>query len=163
MEQLLGDRKDSGRLVVMDSGFPTLRLLEDARNLWRTNIIATQQGKTAHFPRSHTKNVGTAKGFARGFSKTFHHKAFTITYLNDNNNVTFFDNEVQSGREHWSAIEVNHGAQQHAIHIPTVAELYERYMDGWTGAINSCLIIAPSSEAYVSKVEFSITFAKCMF
>ena len=53
VEQLLSGLKDNGRSVIMDSGFPTLKLLHDARRLWGTGIIATQPGNTAHLPLSH--------------------------------------------------------------------------------------------------------------
>ena len=52
--QLLTGFKNDGRLAVMDSGFPTVRLMEDAKTIWGTKLIATQRGNTAHWPKTHT-------------------------------------------------------------------------------------------------------------
>eukprot|EP00794_Sanderia_malayensis_P001952 gene1952-biopygen1771 len=97
VDQLLQGVKGSGRLVVMDSGFPTIKLLTEARELWQIQIIATQRGNTAHLPKS---------------NKSLHCGNVSITYWNDNNVVTFIDNGVDSGREHWEPISVNQGAKK---------------------------------------------------
>ena len=94
VEQLLCDRYDCWRFVVVDNGFPTLRLPGDKRWLSRTKTTATHQDRTAYFPKSHTKNVRTAKCFDQGFSKTFHHKAFNIKCWNNINNANFLNNVV---------------------------------------------------------------------
>eukprot|EP00794_Sanderia_malayensis_P005758 gene5758-biopygen4674 len=93
--QLLSGMKDNGRLVIMDSGFPTIDLLKDARVLWETQIIATQCGNAKHLPKNHKVNVIQARNFVGGFSKALHCGDFTITYWNDNNAVTFLDNGVE--------------------------------------------------------------------
>ena len=41
IEQLIGNFKNKGRQVVMDSGFPTIKLTEDAKGIWGTRLIAT--------------------------------------------------------------------------------------------------------------------------
>ncbi len=99
VDQLLSGLKGVGRSVVMDSGFPTLKLLRDSRQQWHTQVIATQRGNTAHMPNNHKRNIQSARKFARGYSKTLHNDHITATYWNDNNVVTFLDNGVCSGRE----------------------------------------------------------------
>ena len=42
VEQLLDGLKNHGKQVVMDRGFPTIRLLSDAKEIWETRIICTQ-------------------------------------------------------------------------------------------------------------------------
>eukprot|EP00794_Sanderia_malayensis_P000684 gene684-biopygen1109 len=93
--QLLSGLKDNGRLVVMDSGFPTIDLQKDARVLWETQIIATQCGNAKHLPKNHKVNVIQARNFVGGFSKALHCGDLTITYWNDKNAVTFLDNRVE--------------------------------------------------------------------
>ena len=56
VDQLLSGLKDNGRLVIMDSGFPIIHLLKDARLLWETHIIATQHGNMKHLPKGHKEN-----------------------------------------------------------------------------------------------------------
>lgn len=123
VDQLLLGLKDNGRSVIMDSGFPTLKLLRDARQLWGTGIIATQRGNTAHLPLSHKENLKSAKRFVQGYSKSLHNEELTVTYWNDNNVVTFLDNGVSSGRELWEAVEVYQGANKVVIHVPKVASI----------------------------------------
>ena len=55
----------------MDSGFPTTKLMEDAKEIWGTRLIASQRGNTAHLPKTHKGNIIGAKSFARGFSKLY--------------------------------------------------------------------------------------------
>ena len=43
-EQLIHDVKDMGKTVTMDSRFPTLKLLKDAKEEWNTAIVATLRG-----------------------------------------------------------------------------------------------------------------------
>eukprot|EP00794_Sanderia_malayensis_P001103 gene1103-biopygen337 len=130
VEQLISEFKDSGRLVVMDSGFPTIKLMEDAKNKWHTRLIATQRGNTAHFPCSHKDNLRSARQFVRGFSKSLHKGFLNITYWNDNNVVVFLDNDIKSGQQYWEPVEVNQGREKVIIHMPRVAALY-REMYGW--------------------------------
>ncbi len=143
---------ECGRLLIMDSWFPTLKLLNDARLLWKTTIIATQRGNIAHLPVSHKTNVKTAKRFARGFSKALHKGMTTVTYWNDNNAVTFLDNGIESGREHWDIIKANHGAEQCAIHVPKVAQLY-REIYGWVDRSNQQLAYYNSEFRSVRKLS----------
>ena len=135
VDQLLSGLKDNGRLIIMDSGFPTVNLLKDARQLWETHIIATQRGNTKHLPKSHKKNLSQAKQFMRGYSKTLHHQFLTLTYWNDNNAVTFLDNGIASGKEFWETINVNKGPDRSIIHVPLVAQLY-REIYGWVDRSN---------------------------
>ena len=138
VDQLSAGYKDTGRLIVMDSGFPTTKLMEDAKRLWNTRLIATQRGNTAHFPQSHKENLRSTKAFARGFSKTLHSGFLNVTYWNDNNAVVFLDNDIKSGEEFWVPINVNQGAMQAAIHVPLVAQLY-REIYGWVDRTNQQL------------------------
>lgn len=138
VDQLIVGLKDESRLVVMDNGFPTVKLLKDARELWKTKVIATQRGNTAHLPKSHKTNVKKTKEFVRGFSKSLHCGNLSITYWNDNNAVTFLDNGVPSGREHWETIEVNQGAKKAVIHVPHVAKVYKEVY-GWVDRSNQQL------------------------
>ena len=84
VEQLIEAHKNQGKMLVLDSGFPTLPLIEDANKVWNTSIVATRRGKTAHFPSRHAEFVKKAKKF---YSKTLHKDFVTITYWNDNNAV----------------------------------------------------------------------------
>ena len=138
VEKLLEDFKHRGRLVVMVSGFPTLRLLVDSKEQWNTRMISTQRGNTAHLPVSHKENIKSAKEFARGYSKTLHKDSLTVTYWNDNNVVVFLDNDIRSGKDFWQTIEVNQGAEQTVIHVPEVARLY-REIYGWVDRSNQQL------------------------
>ena len=52
VDQLLSSHNGNGKRVVLDNGFPTIKLLEDAKTLWNTQVVATQKGKTAHFTKS---------------------------------------------------------------------------------------------------------------
>ena len=135
VDQLLSGLKDNGRLVIMDSGFPTIHLLKDARLLWETHIIATQRGNMKHLPKGHKENLSHAKRFIRGFSKTLHHQFLTLTYWNDNNAVTFLDNGVASGKEFWDTTSVNQGPHRPIIHVPLVVQLY-REIYGWVDRSN---------------------------
>ena len=138
VDQLTAGLKDSGRLIVMDSGFPNLKLTKDSWQLWRTRMIATRRGNTAHMPRNHKVHFKKAKKFVRGFSKALHHDNITVTYWNDNNVVTFLDNGIPSGREHWDTMEVNQGVDRETIHVPKVAELYKGIY-GWVDRGNQQL------------------------
>ena len=138
VDQLLTDYKDRGRQVVMDSGFPTMKLMTDSKDLWSTRLIATQRGRTAHLPASHADNIKTTKTFARGFSKSLHCGFVNLTYWNDNNAVVFLDNDVNSGRETWNTIEVNQGEDDVVIHVPKVGEIY-REVYGWVDRTNQQL------------------------
>ena len=138
MDQLLTDYKDRGRPVVMDSGFPTVKLTTDSKDIWRTRLIATQRGCTAHLPASHADNMKTTKTFARLFSKSLHCGFVNLTYWNDNNAVVFLDNDVESGRETWNTIEVNQGEDDVVMHVPKVGEIY-REVYGWVERTNQQL------------------------
>ena len=48
VDQLLDPHKGNGKLLVIDNGFSTIQLLEDARQMWNTQVVATQRVKTAH-------------------------------------------------------------------------------------------------------------------
>ena len=60
-----------GRFIVMDSGFPTLKLTRDL------------------MPRNHKANLKDAKNFVRAFSKTLHNENVTgvIMELNLDKNI----------------------------------------------------------------------------
>ena len=98
VDQLTEGLKNRGRLVVMDSGFPTFKLMVDAKEQWNTRLISTQRGNTAHLPKSHKENLRSAKAFVRGYSKSLHSGSINITYWNDNNVVVFLDNDIESDR-----------------------------------------------------------------
>ena len=139
VDQLLDPHKGKGKLWVLDNGFPTVKLLEDAKQMWNTKIVATQRGKTAHFPARHQKFMKQTKNFARGFSKSLHHDFLTITYWNDNNAVCFMDNDMDSSRDTWETILVkNRNGGETAVHIPKVASQY-RSVYGWVDSCNQQL------------------------
>ncbi len=79
VDQLLNGFKFRGRLVVMDNGYPTIKLLKDAKEQWNTTIIATQRGNTAHMRRNHKANISKVKSFVRGFSNSLHNNSLTVT------------------------------------------------------------------------------------
>ena len=101
-------------------------------------MITTQRGNTAHMPSNHKVHLKRAKKFVGGFSQALHHDNITVTYWNDNNVVTFLDNGIPSGREHWDTMEVNQGADREIIHVPKVAELYKEIY-GWVDRGNQQL------------------------
>ena len=138
VDQLIDGLKNSGRLGVMDSGFPTLKLMKDSWQLWRTQMITTQRGNTAHMPSNHKVHLKKAKKIVRGLSQALHHDNITVTHWNDNNVVTFLDNGIPSEREHWDTMEVNQGADREIIHVPKVAELYKEIY-GWVDRGNQQL------------------------
>ena len=80
VDQLLSGLQNGGRLVVMDSGFPTVKLMLDAKLLWNTRLISTQRGHTSHFPTNQKENLRPTKAFVRGFSKTLHTGFANFTY-----------------------------------------------------------------------------------
>ena len=136
---LIDPHKGKGKLLVLDNGFPTVKLLEDAKQMWNTKIVATQRGKTAHFPARHQKFMKQTKNFARGFSKSLHHDFLTITYWNDNNAVCFMDNDMDSSCDTWETILVkNRNGGETAVHIPKVASQY-RSVYGWVDSCNQQL------------------------
>ena len=94
-DQLTEGLKNHGRLVVMDSGFPSFKLMVDAKEQWNARLISTQRGNTAHLPKSHKENQTSAKAFVRGYSKCLHSGSINITYWNDNNVVVFLDNDIE--------------------------------------------------------------------
>ena len=111
-----------GRLVVMDSGFPTIKLLKDSAKLWNTRIIATVRGNTAHLPKNHGSFMKKAKSFVRGYSQSLHHENLHLKYWNDNNAVYFLYNDLDSSRDNWTSIDVN----GQAIHTPQSVTLYRQ-------------------------------------
>ena len=58
-----------------------------------------------------------------------------MTYWNDNGPVCFIDNDIESGQEHCSSLEVNSKGGKIAIHVPKTALLY-REMYGWVDRTN---------------------------
>ena len=139
VDQLLDPHKRKGKLLVLDNGFPTVKLLEDAKQMWNTKIVATQRVKTAHFAARHQKFMKQTKNFARGFSKSLHHDFLTITYWNNNNAVCFMDNDMDSSRDTWETILVkNRNGGETAVHIPKVASQY-RSVYGWVDSCNQQL------------------------
>ena len=56
----------------MDSGFPTTKLLEDAKRERNSRLVATQRYNNAHVPQNHKENFKFTEAFARDFSKTNH-------------------------------------------------------------------------------------------
>ena len=138
MDQLFTDYKDRGWQVVMDSGFPTGKLMTNSKDLWRTRLIATQRGRTAHLPASHADNIKTTKTLALEFSKSLHCGFIHLTYWNDSNAVVFLDNDVESGRKTWNTIQVNQGEDDVVIHVPKVGEIY-REVYGWVDRTNQQL------------------------
>ena len=131
VDQLLSSHKGSGKLVVLDNGFPMIKRLEDAKTLWNTQVVATQKGKTAHFPSRHQKFMKQAKNFALGFSTSLHPGAITITYWNDNNPVCFMDNDIESSKKTWETMEVkNRKGAKIGVHLPKVESYYR---SAWMG------------------------------
>ena len=57
VDQLLSGLKNGGRLVVMDSRFPTVKLMLDVKLLWDTKLISTQRGRTRHISSNHKENL----------------------------------------------------------------------------------------------------------
>ena len=140
VDQFLSSYKGNGKLVVLDNGFPTIKLLEDAKTLWNTRAVATEKGKTAHFSFCHQKFMKQAKHFSRGISKSLHHGAITITYWNDNNPVCFIDNardnDIETSKETWETIEVkNRKGEEIGVHLPKAASYY-RSVYGWVDRFN---------------------------
>ena len=125
VEQLIHDVKGMGKTVTLDTGFPTLKLLKDAKEEWNTAIVATLRGNVAHLPSKHGLFKSRCKSFVRGYSQTLYNGDITLTYWNDNNAVCVVDNNIESGKEHWELIEVKGKSDRLVIHIPKVAAHYK--------------------------------------
>ena len=69
VEQLIHDLKGMGKTVTMDSGFPALKLLKDAKEEWNIAIVATLRGHVAHLPSEHGLFKSRCKSFVRGYSQ----------------------------------------------------------------------------------------------
>ena len=139
VDQLISEVKGLGKTVVMDSGFPTVSLVKDAKQEWNTAIISTPRGNVAHLPSKHGIFKNRCKSFIRGYSESLHHgEGITLTYWNDNNAVCFLNNNVESGEENWSLIETNNKGGRSIVHIPKVAAIY-RETYGWVDRTNQDL------------------------
>ncbi len=157
---LFTNYKNSGRLVVTESGFPTLDILQDAKNLWNIQLIATQHGSTAHLPVSHAENIKTAKVFGQGFSKSLHCGVINLTHLNDNNVVVFLDNDIPSGRETWNTIDVNKGEDEVVIHVRKLGEIYREVYCWLIEQISNYHTTRLTFKVLGSKVECSVAYVK---
>ena len=137
VDQLLDPHKGrKGKLLVIDNGFLITQLLEDAKQMWNTNVVAMQRGKTTHFPARHQTFLKQTTNVARVFSESLHHDFLTITYWNHNNAVCFMDNDKDSSRDTWETIAVkNRNGEKTAVHIPKVASKY-RYVYGCVDRCN---------------------------
>ena len=138
VEQLIHDVKGMGKTVTMDSGFPTLKLLKDAKEEWNTAIVATLRGNVAHLPSKHGLFKSRCMSFVRGYSQTLYNGDITLTYWNDNNAVCVVDNNIESGEEHWELIEVKEKRDRLVIHVPKVAAHYKDTY-GWVDRTNQQL------------------------
>ena len=93
-------------------------------------------------PSNHKVHLKKAKKLC----EDFHKLSITITSQshtgswNDNNVVTFLDNSIPSGQEHWDTMEVNQGTDREIIHVPKVAELYKEIY-GWVDRGNQQLLL----------------------
>ena len=132
---LLTDVIREGKLVVMNSGFPTLYLLRDEKDDRNTSIIATQAGNTAHLPAQHSMLKSRCKKCCNGFSETLHNEDLMVTYWNDNNSVVFLDSDQESGPENWDFIETQDKKNRIKVYAPKVARLYWS-MNGWVDRSN---------------------------
>ena len=136
VDQLISEVKGLGKTVVMDSGFPTVSLVKDAKQEWNTAIISTLGGNVAHLPSKRGIFKNRCKSFICGYSESLHHgEGITLTYWNDNNAVCFLDNNVESGEENWSLIETNNKGGRSIVHIPKVAAIYRKTY-GWVDRTN---------------------------
>ena len=162
-DQLTTRMMDSGRLIVMDSAFPTLKLMKDSWQLWWTQMMAIQRGNIAHMPSNHKVHLKKAKKFLRGFSQALHHDSITVTYWNDNNVVTFLDNGIPSGREHWDTIEVNQRADREIIHVPKVAELYKEIYGRVARGNQQLSYYNTEFEVFASKTVSLTASLRCTF
>ena len=124
VDQLTAEVKGLGKTIVMDSSFPTLSLVEDAREKWNTPIVLTQRGNVAHLPSKHSTFKKRCKLFIRGYSMALYHQGVTLTYWNDNNAVCFLLNNVESREDNWQLIEAHNKGEQIINHIPKVAAIY---------------------------------------
>ena len=124
-----------GKLVAMNSGFPTICLLRDAKDDWNTSIITIQARNTAHLPAKHSMFKSRCKKYCRGFSETLHNEGLTVTYFNDNNSVVFLDNDLESGPENCYFIETQDKRNRMEVYAPKVARLYWS-MYGWVDRSN---------------------------
>ena len=124
-----------GKLVAMDSGFPTLCLLRDAKDNWNTSITETQAENTAHLPARHSMFKSRCKKYCHGLPETLHSEHLTATYWNDNNSVVFLDNDPESGPENRDFIETQDKRNHIKVCAPKVARLY-RSKYGWVDQSN---------------------------
>ena len=145
---LLTDVIGQGNLVAMDSGFPTLCLLRDAKDDWNTSIIATQAGNTAHLPAKHSMFKSRCKKYCRGFSDTLRNEDLMVTYWNDNNSVTFLDkSSIVRARKLRFYRETRQSYNG-------VARLYRSMMLGLIGQIKLVLTTLQNIGQEENKIEF---------
>ena len=55
-----------------------------------------------------------------------HKGCITVTYWCDNNTVVFMDNDVPSGKAHWTTMDVRSRGDFEIMHAPLVALLYKK-------------------------------------
>ena len=118
VDQLTAEVKGLGKTIVMDSGFPSLSLVEDATEEWNTPIVSTLRGNVAHLPSKHSTFKKRCKSFIHRYSMPLYHQGVTLTCWNDNNAVCFLDNSVESGEDNWQLIDAQNKGEQIIIHIP---------------------------------------------
>ena len=139
VDQLLDPHKGKGQLLVLDNGFPTVKLLEDAKQMWNMKICCYTKGQNSPFSCKASKVHEADKEFCSWFlkipaSRFPHHHLW-----NDNNAVCFMDNDMDSSRDTWKTILVkNRNGGETAVHILKVASQY-RSVYGWVDSCNQQL------------------------
>ena len=69
----------------------------------------------------------SSKRWIRGFSRSFHNEELNITLSNDNNDVVFLDNDLESTRENWNQIETQSGESRLSVYAPLVVPIYREH------------------------------------
>ena len=139
VDQLLDPHKGKDKLLVIDNGFPAIQLLENAKQMKNTKVVATQRGKTVRLPARHQMFLKQTKNFARDFSKSLHHDFLTITYWNDSNALCVTDNDTDSSSDTWGTIAVKtRNGEKTAVHNSKAASQY-RSVYGWVDRRNQQL------------------------
>eukprot|EP00112_Aurelia_sp_Birch-Aquarium-sp1_P002790 Seg13080.1 transcript_id=Seg13080.1/GoldUCD/mRNA.D3Y31 product="hypothetical protein" protein_id=Seg13080.1/GoldUCD/D3Y31 len=106
LEQLTEAHENQGKMLVLDSGFPTLSLKEVQRTSGIPALCQHNRGKQLSSHPVMLTLLIKVKNFARCYSKTLYKGFVTITYWNDNNAVCFVDNDIDSRQESWETTSV---------------------------------------------------------
>ena len=129
VDQLISssDIKGSGRTVVLDSAYVTILLFRAAATVWKTKMVSTIGKQLKHLFSRFSDMKSNSKRWMCGFSQSLHNEELNITFSNDNNDVVFLDNDLESTRENWKQIETQSGESRLSVYAPLVVPIYREH------------------------------------